>query len=155
MDGRESSGEPSGIRRGKQLAGMFARLERSQRNHEQSMTLGTADLRMLWLFADGRSRTLKQISHELGLEQSTVNRQVNAAVDQGLLKKSHPSGGSAYQILSTPAGREAFEKDVDLSLSGYEVALESLGAQEAATFLDLLGRFLEAYDELAPPGDSC
>lgn len=144
----------SGFPCGRQLAGLYERLDRLRRSHQQSMTLGTADLRILWLFTDGTPRTLKQIAQELGLEQSTVNRQVNTAVDEGLLEKSRPSGGSAYQVLSTAAGRETFEKDVEISLGGYETALQTLGDAEASTLLELLGRFLGAYEELAPSSES-
>lgn len=150
MAGSSHPDEPSGIDRGRQLAGLYERLDRLRRRHQQGMSLGTADLRILWLFTDGAPRTLKQIAQQLNLEQSTVNRQVNAAVEQGLLEKSRPPGGSAYRILSTPAGRETLEKDVAMSLGGYESALMSLGEADAAVLLELFDRFLHAYAELAP-----
>ncbi|MGP5007018.1 MarR family winged helix-turn-helix transcriptional regulator [Brachybacterium tyrofermentans] len=150
MASREKGRTAPDVRRGRRLASVIERLDRLRRTHLQAMTLGTADLRMLWLFTDREPRTLKQIAQELNLEQSTVNRQVNAAVAQGLLEKSRPPGGSAYEVVSTDAGHQAFEQDVQISLGGYESALMSLGEADAAVLLDLFDRFLHAYEELAP-----
>lgn len=147
----ESLDRATGVQRSRRLAGMIERLGRLRRSHLQSMSLGTADLRILWLFTDREPRTLKRIAHELNLEQSTVNRQVNAAVAEGLLEKSRPPGGSAYEIASTAVGRETFEKDVQISLGGYEAALTTLGEADAAVMLELFDRFLHAYEDLVPP----
>lgn len=132
---------------------MSAAFDRFRRNHQQNMALGSADLRLLWLFTDGAPRSLKQIAHELGLEQSTVNRQVNTAVGEGLLEKSRPSGGAAYLVVSTAVGREAFEKDVEISLEGYEAALRTMGDADASMLLQLMERFVGAYGDLAPPSE--
>lgn len=113
------------------------------------MALGAADLRILWLFTDGRARTMREIADELHLEQSTVNRQVNAAVDVKLLERSRPDGGGAYVFMRTPGGRVAFEADVALSLGGYRAALEAMGDAEASEFLRLLDRFTLAYGDVA------
>ncbi|GAA1489843.1 MarR family winged helix-turn-helix transcriptional regulator [Brachybacterium sacelli] len=136
--------------RGRRLAGMFWMLDRHRRDHEQAMSLGTADLRILWLFSDNTPRTLKEVAHELGLEQSTVNRQVNAAVAEGLLGRTREPGDSAYRFARTAAGRDAFEADLAISLGGYEVALEAMGEEDASTFLRLMDRYLGAYGAAVP-----
>ncbi|WP_193103596.1 MarR family winged helix-turn-helix transcriptional regulator [Brachybacterium sp. FME24] len=140
--------------RGRHLAGMFWMLDRHRRDHEQALSLGTADLRILWLFSDNTPRTLKEVAHELGLEQSTVNRQVNAAVSDGLLERNREAGETAYRFARTAAGRDAFEADLAISLGGYEAALESMGADDAATFLQLLDRYLGAYGAAVPRAGS-
>ncbi|WP_198684077.1 MarR family winged helix-turn-helix transcriptional regulator [Brachybacterium sp. YJGR34] len=148
MDRRRGADRAPELAQGRRIAGMFSRLERSQRHHEATMTLGVADLRILWLFTDGRARTLREIAAELHLEQSTVNRQVNAAVDEGLLERSGEKRGAARLVTSTPAGREAFERDVAISLGAYEAALTTMGADRAALLLELMEEFLAAYGGL-------
>ncbi|MGO2996009.1 MULTISPECIES: MarR family winged helix-turn-helix transcriptional regulator [Brachybacterium] len=151
MDESDALVDMTTTERGRRLAGMFWRLDRYRRAHEQAMALGTADLRILWLFSDNAPRTLKEVAHELGLEQSTVNRQVNGAVAEGLLARDREPGESAYRFSRTDAGRDAFEADVAISLGGYGAALEDLGDADAATFLLLMDRYLAAYGAAAPP----
>lgn len=118
------------------------------------MRLGTAALRLLWLFADGRARTLKEIAAELSLEQSTVNRQVNAALDSGLLERMRRSGGNAYEFDRTAEGRRVFEEDTGRSLGAYATALEAMGDDDAERLLQLAERFVEHYRrEVEPLGD--
>ena len=64
-----------------------ARLERGRRAVEGRARLGTADLRLIWLLVEDGPRTMREISEELGLEQSTVNRQVNSALKAGYLER--------------------------------------------------------------------
>lgn len=117
------------------------------------MRLGTADLRLLWLFADSRARTLKEIASELQLEQSTVNRQVNAALGSGLLERMRRRGGAAYEFDRTAEGRRAFERDTGNSLGAYAAALDAMGDRDAETFLELAQTFLDHYrSEVGPPG---
>lgn len=145
--------------RGRATAALLTRLNRHQRHHRQQQVLGDADLRILWLFYDERPRTLREISDALHLEQSTVNRQVNAAVTVGLLDRSRPEDGGAYVFARTTTGHDLFEADVAAALDGYREALEALGEPEATEFLRLLTRFTEAYrvvaesaDQPLPPG---
>ena len=42
-------------------------------------------MRLLWLLVESGPQTLAEVTSALGLERSTVNRQVNAAVAAGLL----------------------------------------------------------------------
>lgn len=150
MDDQDAPESSSSRGRGRRLAGMFWKLDRYRRDHEQAMSLGTADLRILWLFSDNVPRTLKEVAHELGLEQSTVNRQVNAAVSEGLLERNREPGASAYRFVRTAAGRDAFEADLAISLGGYENALEAMGEEDATAFLRLLDRYLGAYGASSP-----
>lgn len=141
-EGRWSDGDAPAER---QLAALFSKLDKQRRALEGSLRLGTADLRLLWLFADGRARTLKEIADELGLEQSTVNRQVNAALGSGLLERSRRPGGTAYEFDRTADGRRAFEKDAGISLGTYAAALDAMGRTDAEAFLTLTQRFLDHF----------
>ena len=69
------------------LAAALHHLDLSRRVVEQRADIGVADMRLLWLLSDDRARTLREIADDLTLEQSTVNRQVNAALAAGLLRR--------------------------------------------------------------------
>lgn len=109
------------------------------------MRLGTADLRLLWLLADGRARTLKEIADELRLEQSTINRQVNAALASGYVERRRRSGGSAHEFERTEEGRRVFETDTARSLGAYASALARMAPQDSEAFLALAQEFLDHY----------
>ncbi len=143
---RTSASEPA-----RRLAGMFAEFDRHSRALAQRATLGTADMRMLWLLADGEARTLRQIAHDLNLEQSTVNRQVNAAVAAGIIERERERGSGPYLFTATTQGRQEFERNLNASQAAYRHALDSLG-DEAPRFLELTRRFVDAYHQ-AVEGD--
>ncbi|MFT3860601.1 hypothetical protein [Micropruina sp.] len=128
----------------RRLAGLLASLDSARRVLSQRATLGTADMRLLWLFTDGESYTLRQIAELLGLEQSTVNRQVNAAVGAGLLVKARGRGRGPYLFTSSPLGVREFERTLDATLSTYRTALAAMG-DERDRFLALVADFVEAY----------
>ena len=114
------------------------------------MDLGTADLRILWMFADRRPRTLKEIAAELRLEQSTVNRQINAAMAEGLLRRSRRPGSSAHEISRTTKGERIFEDDVAKALTAFASGLDALG-DRVDDFLEDFTRFVAAYDTAGRP----
>ncbi|MBT0993562.1 MarR family winged helix-turn-helix transcriptional regulator [Cellulomonas sp. DKR-3] len=128
------------------LASLVHRLERQRRTWEARSTLGTAELRLLWLLTEGEPRTLREIAERLHLEQSTVNRQVNAAVKAGHVRKSR-APGSAFLFEPTPAGRAQLEEDTAYALGQFRVVLDRLGPDDAAHLLELLGRFVDLYGE--------
>ena len=68
------------------VAAAVSALANARRSAESRSRLGKANNRLLWLFTDLRPRTLKQIAEDLALEQSTANRQVNAALSAGILR---------------------------------------------------------------------
>ncbi|MFT4214113.1 MAG: MarR family transcriptional regulator [Microbacterium sp.] len=137
--GTRADAEVAAARR---LAGLLSTLDSARRVLSQRATLGTADMRLLWLFTDGDAYTLRQIAQRLGLEQSTVNRQVNAAVAAGLLLKTRDGG--SYSFTSSTQGAREFERTLDASLSAYRTALAALG-DDRERFLSLVASFVEAY----------
>jgi len=112
---------------------------------EQRLRLNAADVRLVWLLGQ-RPRTLREIADDLNLEQSTVNRQVNAAIAADLLQRRRVPGQSAAVVEPTASGRRIFEKDMVEGLRAHDVALDELGA-DADAFLDLLDRFVAAYGD--------
>ena len=134
---------------GWQLAAALGRLDRAQRAAEAHAVLGVAEGRLLWLFSDHEPRTLRQVSEELGLEQSTVNRQVNAALASGLLRRFRPAGGPAYLVEATEDGLARFERDLERHLRLMDHALDALPPDARRAFPGLLATFVQAYGDAA------
>lgn len=130
------------------LAGLLTRLGHHQRTIEARLTAGAAEMRLLWLLRDGEGRTIRQLADELGREQSTVNRQVNAAEQAGLLERHDVEGLRAHVFRATPVGYAVLEENLRFRLGPNEVGLAALG-ERAGDFLDLFSRFIDAYGEAA------
>ncbi|WP_010539819.1 MarR family winged helix-turn-helix transcriptional regulator [Dietzia alimentaria] len=137
----------------RRLASTLTRLDKERRALEGFQRLGTADLRLLWLFADGRARTLRDVAGELGLEQSTVNRQVNAAVGAGLLERTRRPGGTAYDINRTADGRRTYDEVSRFSMGVYATALDAMGDDAAEELVVLLQDFLGHFQSALASSD--
>jgi DNA-binding MarR family transcriptional regulator len=126
-----------------------AQLERARRAVEGRARLGTADLRLIWLLVDGGPRTMKEISAELGLEQSTVNRQTNAALKAGYLERVDQDGKGARMLTPTDEGYDLFASDMHLVMAVLEEGLSAVPVAEATRFMENLASFSEAYRRAA------
>ena len=133
------------------MARLLIRLEAGRRAAEATVTLGTADMRMLWLLSDGSPRTLREISESLGLEQSTVNRQVNAALREGLVERHRPPGYTSAVLTPTEHGRTLFDREVDRVLAHYRAGLERLGG-DVEPLLQALELFVTGLEEATRAG---
>jgi DNA-binding MarR family transcriptional regulator len=133
---------------GTRIASALFHFEQHKRVAEHHSPLNVADGRLLWLFSDQVPRTLRQIADELGLEQSTVNRQVNAARQAGLLDRTRAPEGGAYVFQASEEGAAVFDEAIASSLGQYDTALATLGADDAEQLITLLGRFVVAYGEV-------
>jgi len=127
----------------------LARLDRATRVVEHRATLGTADLRLLWLLANEGACTMKEIAQLLTLEQSTVNRQVNAALRAGLVETVERPGEPARAFAPSEEGMRLFSEDVTRSTGVLEGALTTVPADEVDRFVEHLRAFAEAYRRLA------
>ena len=135
----------------RRMARLLVRLEAGRRAAEATAALGTADMRMLWLLSDGNPRTLREISESIGLEKSTVNRQVNAALREGLVERRRPSGCTSAVLSPTEHGRALFDHEVDRVLDHYRAGLARLGGEEHR-LLDRLEQFLTGLEESTRAG---
>ena len=126
-----------------------ARLERGRRAVEGRARLGTADLRLIWLLVEDGPRTMREISEELGLEQSTVNRQVNSALKAGYLERIDQGGRGARTLTPTDEGYDLFASDMHLVMSVLEEGLSAVPEAEASRFMENLSAFSEAYGRAA------
>lgn len=123
-------------------------LDRARRAAEARASLGVAEQRLLWLFRDGTPRTLRDVAETLGLEQSTVNRQVNGALSTGLLRRYREDGQTAQLLEATDDGLDRFSSDLTEGLARIDAALDVVPAGRRDTFLDDLLAFANAYDEV-------
>ncbi|MGU3587416.1 MarR family winged helix-turn-helix transcriptional regulator [Rhodococcus sp. C26F] len=122
-----------------------ARLERGQRASKSLNQLNAADNRLLWLLTSQGPQTMRQIAEALRLEQSTVNRQVNAALTRGLVERlDHPVNG-AKALQATPTGRSMFETELARTMTIFAAGLDALPADVRDDFVRNLGVFAEAY----------
>lgn len=121
-----------------------ARWSSARRVVEGGQQLGVAEGRLLWLLRDGHPRTLRQVAEELDLEQSTVNRQVHAALDSGVIIRSRPTDSPAYVIEISARGARRFGDDLTRLMAIYERAVAAVPEAEQEAFLEHLARFVEA-----------
>jgi DNA-binding MarR family transcriptional regulator len=88
-------------------------------------------------------RSLRELAEDLQLEQSTISRQVAAAVSHGLVERS---GGSPRLVRPTDAGREAYLHDGRLRGEVWSRAIAELGPERGADLIAALHEFNEALD---------
>lgn len=124
-----------------------ARLERARRAHEARARLTVADNRLLWLLSGEGPCTMREVSDALGLEQSTVNRQVNAALERGLVERVERSDVTARAFVITREGAELFSFEMKRAMKRYAEALDVLPESERERFVQHFMTFTQAYVE--------
>lgn len=102
---------------------------------------------------------LTTLAHLVGLDTSTVSRQVASLTADGLVERQRdPDDGRAYLLAPTPAGRDQLEQARDARCAVLRRLLGGWGADDRAALAELLVRLNDALDELAPaatePDDS-
>lgn len=127
------------------FAAATTRYERERRVAVSHLPLGAAELRIIALLIDGIPRTLKQIADELHLEQSTINRQANAALQHEYLSRSRGEVGPAYVFTVSDLGKAKFEESLGYFYQEYHTAFSLMGADRARLLVELLEEFVEAH----------
>lgn len=122
-----------------------ARLDRARQLSDSHADLVMAQRRLLWLLMDGEPYTMRDIAERLRLEQSTVNRQVNAAITAGLLARVKVGGDLARSLTVTEKGAAVFSADVVRAAGHFEAALAALPAGRAEEYVQMMGLFADAY----------
>lgn len=117
--------------------------------------LENSAFRILWLLEESGPRTLRELSEELQLEQSTINRQVNAALRHGYVERFAAAGRSGRLVRPTPEGRRAYLHDAHRRAALYARALDELGPDRALAMVESFRAFNDALDRAheteAPP----
>lgn len=94
--------------------------------------------------------SLRQLADAFGLDQSTVNRQVNALRRDGLVERTaDPSGGTALLIRPTAHGRRALRHDRAVARAQVATVLESWSQSEISSLQQALRKFNTSIEELA------
>lgn len=116
---------------------------------ENGQQLKVAEGRLMWLLRDGEARTLRQIAEELDLEQSTVNRQVHAALDSGVVQRYRAEDPPSWLVEMSADGRDRFTADLTRMMTVYDQAVGAVPEGEQERFLEHLASFVDALGEAA------
>jgi len=108
--------------------------------------LDNSAFRILWMLVEAGPRTLGELAVDLQLEQSTINRQVNAAIQHGLVERYAVEGRTSRSLRPTPGGEEAYRHDRGLRAAVYAEVLIELGAARAHELVQRMREFNDALD---------
>lgn len=128
------------------LGDELLRLQRRRRHVYEGTILENSAFRLLWVLDDGEPRTLRRLSTDVDLEQSTVNRQVNAAIAAGWLERYDVPGSASKLVRPTAAGVEAYRHDGLLRAGTIRAALDALGPERAGVLIEALRDLNDAWD---------
>lgn len=92
---------------------------------------------------------MRQVAEALHLEQSTVNRQANAAVRRGLVERIDHTGHGARALQATGDGRDMFETELARIMAIFAAGLDALPEDARDDFVRNLGIFAVAYTDAA------
>jgi DNA-binding MarR family transcriptional regulator len=112
--------------------------------------LESSAFRILWRLDESGPLTLRELSEQLQLDQSTINRQVNSAIKQGLVERVPVPGRAGNPVRPTDAGREAFQHDGLLRAEVMGRAIADLGPGRAHDMVAALRAFNDAVDRAHP-----
>ncbi|MGB3603346.1 MarR family winged helix-turn-helix transcriptional regulator [Gordonia sp. (in: high G+C Gram-positive bacteria)] len=122
------------------------RMRRRRNELAPDAILDASAFQILWLLSDGRARTMRELSEGLELEQSTVNRQVNAAMRHGYLERFQVPGQVSWMHRPTPEGEEAFKLDGGRRAERLNRVFADLAPGDPAVFLAQLRAYNDAHD---------
>ncbi|UGY95197.1 MarR family winged helix-turn-helix transcriptional regulator [Streptomyces gobiensis] len=92
---------------------------------------------------------VKALAAGMGIDSSTVTRQVAPLVDSGLVKRtSHPEDGRAVVLQLSPRGASRLEQVRASRRELMALLTEDWSEEERDTFCALLTRFNSAFSEL-------
>ncbi len=95
---------------------------------------------------------VKALAAGMGIDSSTVTRQVAPLVDSGLVKRtSHPEDGRAVVLELSPRGSTRLEQVRSSRRALMEHLTDGWSESERATFCSLLSRFNSALSAVSTP----
>lgn len=143
-DAGDASFWPSPVYR--DLVEELLRMSRRKTTQFADAKLEHSAFTILWTLSDGTPRTLRELSDELDLEQSTVNRQVNAAIKLGFLERFDVEGELSRRLRPTAAGIAAFEHDGKMRAEQLKQVFADLAPGTPDALLHEMRAFNDAYD---------
>lgn len=91
---------------------------------------------------------VKALAEGMGIDSSTVTRQVAPLVESGLVKRAnHPEDGRAVVLALSERGRERLEEVRESRRALMALVTEDWSTREREIFCELLGRFNSALSE--------
>ena len=124
----------------------LVRLNRRRVFNPDGALLELSAFRLLWFVVEHGPRSMREIEDGLQLEQSTVSRQVNAALRHGLIRRT-PSADQHHRLIeATEEGRRSYEHDSGLRALAYRTALTELGARHVEELVTSLRAFNDVFD---------
>lgn len=133
-----------------ELADELLRFSKRRHGSVEGTELESSAFKLLWVLSDDNPRTLREISEELGLDLSTINRQVNAAVKAGLLERFSVPGSPSRPVRPSAEGRRLYEHDSAVHADLLRSILAEMGADGARDLIRSLGAFNDAYERRTP-----
>jgi DNA-binding MarR family transcriptional regulator len=115
--------------------------------HYPGSRLEVSAFRLLWVLTEGTPQTLRDLADRLQLDPSTVTRQVNAAIQHGLVERYAVPDSAARLLRPTEAGRAAYLHDAALRADAMGAALDDLGPDRVVRMIEDLRAFNDALDE--------
>jgi DNA-binding MarR family transcriptional regulator len=125
------------------------RISRRRVQAPEGVQLDLSAFRILWLLVQRGPSTHREIGEELQLEQSTVSRQVKAAVAHGLVERAEAEGTQRLQ--ATEQGLEAYRADRQVRAAAFRAALAELGPSRVQRLLEDLMAFNDALERASSP----
>ncbi|ALG85001.1 MarR family winged helix-turn-helix transcriptional regulator [Gordonia phthalatica] len=122
------------------------RMRRRRYEVDPQAILDSSAFQILWLLSDGRARTLRELSVDLDLEQSTVNRQVNAAMKRGFVERFQIPECVSWMHRPTVEGNEAFNHDGRRRADRLNRVFADLAPGDPESLLRQLRAFNDAYE---------
>lgn len=126
------------------------RISRRRVQAPEGVQLDLSAFRILWLLAQRGPSTHREIGEELQLEQSTVSRQVKAAVEHGLVEREEIDG--AQRLRATEQGLEAYRVDRQVRAAAFRTALAELGPTRVEQLHHDLKAFNDALERASSEG---
>lgn len=103
---------------------------------------------VITILAGHESLPMSRLVHELGLDKSTVTRQVDAVVRLGLVERSpDPHDARARVVRLTDAGRSRYDEVVASSVVEWRTRLAEWDPEDIRTLTDLLHRLSDDTDD--------
>lgn len=131
----------------RRLTDELIRVRRRREVGDPSMALDGSAFKILWLLVDHGPHTLRALADHLQLEQSTINRQVQAVLARGLVQRHSEPGSAGKVITATPAGELAYRRDADLRREGLRTVVAGLGERSTAELALGLAALNDAIDQ--------
>ncbi|MCM3883676.1 MarR family winged helix-turn-helix transcriptional regulator [Frankia sp. R82] len=129
------------------------RLTRRRIMTPEGSTLDRSVFRILWALAESGPSTMAELETALHLEQSTVSRQVKAAIGRGLVE-SHMLPGSRRRLFqATSEGARIYQQEAVLQSDVFKKALAEFGPARFRSFTTELTALNDALDHAATAAD--